>query len=117
MPQRPNSGKQSLWLERIRLWRQSQLSVHAFCARHRLGEASFYAWRRTLRERGLIDDGPSTPTVPSAGAAAFVPVAVEGTGVSAIELVLPHDRVLRLRAGFDAELLRQLLRVLEEPSC
>jgi hypothetical protein len=34
-----------------------------------------------------------------------------------IELVLGKGRLLRVWPGFDADLLRQLVRVLEEPSC
>ena len=37
--------------------------------------------------------------------------------VAVIEVVLPYGQVLRIRPGFDADLLRQLLRVLEEPAC
>jgi hypothetical protein len=32
-------------------------------------------------------------------------------------LVLNHQRVLRLRPGFDADQLLQLVRLLEEPAC
>jgi hypothetical protein len=52
-------------------------------------------------------------------APAFVkltPVGPEPTP-SAIELVLGDRRVLRIRPGFDADVLLELVRVLEEPSC
>ena len=118
MAQHPSSDKESLWLERVRLWRQSQLSVRAFCARRRLREPSFYAWRRVLRERGLIDDGPSAQAAPRATTPAFVKVVVDSAAsVSAIDLVLAEGRILRVRAGFDPATLRQLLRLLEEPAC
>jgi hypothetical protein len=35
----------------------------------------------------------------------------------ALEVVTAAGRVLRVRAGFDADVLRQLLAVLEEPPC
>lgn len=118
MAQHPDSDKESLWLERVRLWRQSQLSVRAFCARHRLREPSFYAWRRVLRERGLSDDGPSAQAVPSATTPTFVKVAVDSAAnVSAVDLVLAEGRILRVRTGFDPDLVRQLVRLLEEPAC
>lgn len=40
----------------------------------------------------------------------------EPTG-SPIELVLNHRRLLRVRPGFDADMLLQLVRLLEEPAC
>jgi hypothetical protein len=56
--------------------------------------------------------------VAAAAAPAFVQVAEAGSFVpSGIELVLGAGRLLRIRPGFDTDLLRQLLRVLEEPSC
>jgi hypothetical protein len=36
---------------------------------------------------------------------------------SAIELVLHPRRLLRVRPGFDADLLLELVRLLEEPAC
>jgi len=35
----------------------------------------------------------------------------------AIEVVVAERRLLRVRPGFDAELLRQLVRLLEELTC
>jgi transposase len=118
MAQHADSGKQRHWLDLIRLWQQSNLSVRAFCRRHRLSEPSFYCWRRTLRQRGLIgmepaDDATKTETP------AFVQVTVDAGAAApkSIELLLANGRRLRLRPGFDADMLRQLLRVLEEPAC
>jgi hypothetical protein len=117
MAQRPDSRKARLWLERVRLWQHSQLSVHDFCQRRRLSEPSFYSWRRVLRERGLIDDGAQV--TPAATTPAFVKVTVTADPpvAPAIDLVLGKGRLLRVRPGFDEDLLRQLVRVLEEPSC
>jgi hypothetical protein len=39
------------------------------------------------------------------------------SAAAALEIVLSHGRLLRVRAGFDADLFRQLLAALEEPSC
>jgi transposase-like protein len=115
------SGKQRQWLERVRLWQQSGLGVREFCGRHGLSEPSFFAWRRTLRQRGLIED---RPTKASKAVPAFVQVDMgaatdESATVSAtsrIEIVLARGRRLRVRPGFDAQTLRQLLRLLEETS-
>ena len=118
MAQHPHPGKEQRWLDLIRRWRQSRLSVRHFCGRHRLSEATFYAWRRVLRQRGLIDENWSA-AVPAATTPGFVQIAVNAGALTlpAIDLVVAQGRLLRVRAGFDPDLLRQLLRLLEEPSC
>ena len=70
-------AKQQHWLDLIRRWQQSPLTVRAFCDRHGLAEARFYLWRRVLRERGLLHD-PPTPTqrTPSSPPPAFVKLTV-----------------------------------------
>jgi transposase-like protein len=117
MAQHADSGKQRHWLDLIRLWQQSNLSVRAFCRRHRLSEPSFYCWRRTLRQRGLIER-EATNDAAKRETPAFVQVTVAaGAASKSIEVVLAKGRRLRVRPGFDVNTLRQLLRVLEEPAC
>jgi hypothetical protein len=41
--------KEHQWRQWIHQWQHSGLSVRAFCGRHSLTQASFYAWRRILR--------------------------------------------------------------------
>ncbi|MEX0652485.1 MAG: transposase [Phycisphaeraceae bacterium] len=41
----------SQWRALIEQHRDSGLSVRAFCQQHSLNEASFYAWRRRLRDQ------------------------------------------------------------------
>ena len=101
--------KERQWRRWIAQWRTSGLSVPAFCARHRLATASFYAWRRTLDRR-------------AADKAAFVAVHVVADAPPApanpLELVLAGGRTLRVAPGFDAATLRALLAVLEGgPPC
>ncbi len=99
--------KERQWRRWIAQWQRSGLSVAAFCVRHDLAPASFYAWRRILRGR----DG---------AAAAFVPVRLVSDTVAAsvLEVVLADGRVVRVAPGFDATTLRQLLALLREvPPC
>jgi transposase-like protein len=107
-----NTNKQAHWLDLVRCWQRSSLTVREFCQRRQLSEPSFYSWRRVLRERGLIEEsaGPVKP--------AFVKLTLdaESTTASAVEVVLGR-RVLRVRPGFDADMLLQLVRLLEEPAC
>src|SRR5258707_15140050 len=96
--------KEQEWRRRLRDWQRSGLSVSAFCRRHGLAEKYLYRWRRILAER-------------DAEQAAFVPVRLlteNGSPDGTLELVLASGRRLRVRRGFDAATLRQLLAVLEE---
>ena len=105
-------SKQTYWLDLVQSWQRSNLSVREFCQRHQLSEPSFYSWRRVLRERGLIDESAS------AVKPAFVKLALdaEAPTANAVEVVLGR-RVLRVRPGFDADMLLELVRLLEEPAC
>src|SRR5262249_26070035 len=95
------------WQQWIEQWQASGLSVRAFCARHRLAEPRFYAWRRKLRQRQR----------PAVG---FVPVHVLAHAEPAVEhvleVVLADGRRLGVPPGFDAATVRHLLVVLEETS-
>jgi transposase-like protein len=112
MALRVNVSKQTYWLDLVQRWQRSNLTVREFCQRQQVSEPSFYSWRRVLRERGLMDESAS-PAKP-----AFVKLALdaEPTTVNAVEVVLGR-RVLRVRPGFDADMLLQLVRLLEEPAC
>ena len=120
MAQRPDAAKQNRWLELIRRWQRSQITVREFCQRHQVSEASFFSWRRVLRERGLLDEPRTSRTATaSADAPAFVKLTTLDTrpAGSPIELVLNHRRLLRVWTGFDADVLLELIRLLEEPAC
>ena len=122
-------GKERFWRRVVRRWRRSQLSVRDFCSAERLAEPSFYSWRRILAERdrevrppaqrrGRSRQRDRSPTrgPASLGAPGFLPVQVVTT--AAIEIVLGNGRVIRLGdGGFDPAALRQLLAVVEAPSC
>jgi hypothetical protein len=128
--------KEKYWRRMLRRWRQSGRTGRDFCAEQALSEPSFYAWRREIarrdQERSVARPGArrkrsASARQPSAGpfslgdanaVPTFVKVALPGDGAtSAIEVVVAVGRVIRVRPGFDAATLRQLLRVLEEPSC
>jgi transposase-like protein len=112
MALRLNASKQTHWLDLVQRWQCSNLTVREFCRRHQLSEPSFYSWRRVLRERGLVDKFAS-PVKSS-----FVKLALdaEPATASVVEVVLGR-RVLRVRPAFDADMLLELVRLLEEPAC
>lgn len=121
-----NAAKEQRWRELIRRWQRSGQTIRGFCLQHQLSEASLYAWRRTIAERDQ-DVATSKPARPrlrkrqrDRSGAKFLPVRVVPTSMPSawsIEVVLSNGRVLRVLSGFDAHVLRQLLVVLEEPSC
>jgi len=117
-------GKESFWRRVLRQFQYSGQGVRAFCEAHGLSEQSFYAWRRTIRERdrqhtpgSRREPRPASSPVTGHGRPAFVPVTIAASATP-LEVVLRDGRVVRVPAPFDAATLRQLLAVLAEaPSC
>ena len=119
-------AKEQHWRQLLQRWQTSGQSVHAFCRTQGLSRPLFYAWRRVLAERDAAAAAPrSNVPTPAAAGPVFVPIHVRADGPAEVnppeeaclEVLLSGQRVLRIRPGFDAELLRQLVRLLEEPSC
>jgi transposase len=124
--------KERYWRRLLRRWQRSGLTTRAFCAKQGVSEANFHWWRRELARRDGQDLSAGKQTLGRAtvrpivtrqasrtSAPAFLKLALD-PGAStppAIEVVLSERRSLRVRPGFDADLLRQLVRLLEEPSC
>lgn len=105
MAKRRGSGeREAFWQAAVRRHQSSGLSIRAFCLAERLSEASFYAWRRTLRERQV------------ARAPEFVPVMIASPVASSnpsITIELRGGRVVRLPESMATERLIALLRGLE----
>jgi hypothetical protein len=129
MPRR-DSAKEKYWRRLLRQWRRSGQTGRVFCAKQGVSEASFYFWRGEIAkrddeamacERTLGSAGQRVAQRQSSCAATptFLKLAFDAgaTIPPAIEILVSERRLLRVRPGFDSDLLRQLLRVLEEPSC
>jgi hypothetical protein len=117
MAQIQDSRKELRWLGLVQRWQRSNLSIREFCLRHQLREPSFYSWRRVLRQRGLIHDRPEDADKDATPAFVKVALAAEPKAATPVELVLGDRRVLRVRPGFDADTLLELVRLLEAPPC
>jgi hypothetical protein len=115
--------KQQEWLRHVQRWQRSRLSVRDYCARYRLSEPSFYFWRRSLAERGLLTPVGTNPAQRDTDAVPATPLFVAATLADAaaapqpLEVVFPDGLTVRVAAGFDAATLRHLLALLREQAC
>ena len=121
--------KQALgkWRKLVREQGRSGRSVAAFCGERGLCAPYFYAWRKRLREaevgreavRGRLakfvevqvtpDGWGQAGAAPNGGAASVSRAAGDGR----VEVLLKNGRSLRVGRGFDAELVRALMAVVE----
>jgi hypothetical protein len=104
--------KHAYWLEVLRQWQTSDLSVREFCRQHRHRESQFWFWKRRLVHK--LDAIPANPKP------AFLPVTiVEAAAPSApaIDIRLPSGHRLRVRTGCDRQLLADVVALLEGKSC
>jgi hypothetical protein len=118
------------WAALIDQWRQSGLSLPAFCQRHGLSRGSMQNWvykpelKRAVeaarREaQGHVDESPRSAAVPAFLPVRVVPAAVgdEALDRSGVEVVIGPGRRVVIGPGFDAETLRRVVAVLEGRPC
>jgi hypothetical protein len=88
--------------------------VRAFCGRERLSEPSFYAWRRTLRERAAAENQQPRP--------AFLPAAILPPAIrehsppapqGGVVIELYGGRLLRLPESMAPARVAELVHALE----
>jgi hypothetical protein len=102
--------KEAAWRKHFLRQPVSGRSIRDYCQEHGLAESSFHFWRSEIARRDQEFGERGEP--------AFMPVTVQREAPpSAIELVLASGHVVRVMPGFDTQTLRQLLALLEEPSC
>ena len=105
---RRNPEIERVWRERIEAWAASGMSARAFCGEHGIGPASFYSWRRRLREE---DDR-------AAGMEAdFVPVKIATASSISIEILHASGATVRLHASPSVDLLTAIFTALGHASC
>jgi transposase-like protein len=95
---------EQFWRRMVADREQSGATVRSFCARLRLKEANFYAWRQELAKRDRLTVAPT-----------FVPVRVVRD--AAFEVVLPSGVVVRVPATAEFSAAVQLIAALGAPSC
>jgi transposase-like protein len=114
------SERAVFWRDVVERQGRSGWSVVDFCRREGVSTASFYNWRRRLREAdGRRGNGGRR------GRTAFVPVNVQvgtpevrgdGFGAACIEIVLPGEVTIRVNDGVSRETLVDVLAAVREAS-
>jgi hypothetical protein len=97
------------WRGLIARWRASGQSVPAFCAAHRVSQATFYSWRKRLAVRSphATTPGPQAPT--------FAPVRVVPDPTA--DVLLPTGLVVRVAVGADPAAVARLVAALGGAPC
>ena len=105
-PARRISEREQFWRKALAEWQKSGEPVAAFCASRGLQAASFYAWRRTLRDRHgqRVTQGPT-----------WVPLRVVPDAM--LEVVLPGGLVVRVPAGVEPSAVAMLIAALRTAAC
>lgn len=103
------------WRPIIADWRNSGLSVTAFCRSRNVNKAGFHRWRNILEQ---LDRSPTTtpptPTEPKSPPS-FVPLRVIPD--CHVEIGLPSGLQLRVPLSADAQQLARLVHALGESPC
>ena len=97
------TSRQEFWWQAVSQQHKSGLSIHRFCEQEGLATATFYIWKRRL---GQGTAGTLAPV-------GFAPMQVEheaapGTATGSIEIVLPHDRRIRLTGVVERQQLAEV---------
>jgi hypothetical protein len=122
------------WAALIDEWRQSGLSLPAFCQRHGLSRGTMQNWvykpalqravEEARREARATESPQADRPLRSAPAPAFLPVRVAEVTASSqppertgVEIVLGAGRRVVVGVDFDSETLRRVVAVLEGRPC
>jgi hypothetical protein len=97
---------ESFWRGQIARWRASGQTVAAFCAAHRVSQATFYSWRKRL----AAPSPDTTDPVPT-----FAPVRIVPDPTA--EVFLPTGLVIRVPVGADPTAVARLVTALGRPPC
>ena len=101
------ADRSTRWREIVEGLEEGRESVAAYCRRKGVTETSFYRWRKRLRNEEAAR--PRFVPVEIVDARAVGRPAVE----AGVEIELRGDRRVRVSAGFDADVLRRAVGVLE----
>ena len=106
------------WRRQVVRQEQSSLTVSEFCRRSGISPATFYAWKRRVREgqtaSPLDPERASARPMPEANGAstpAFLPVSILDAGAAGqLEIELANACIVRLKGAVDPKLLLIAIR-------
>ena len=94
------------WRERVNAWKDSGQSQKEFCKAHHLGFSTFRRWR------GIFKAEDTEGVVATAEPVRFLPVKVHEAACSNLKIRIHDDLCVEVSAGFNPQLLQQVVRVL-----
>jgi transposase-like protein len=97
--------REHFWRQLIRDQQRSGSSIKAFCRSRGISEPSFFAWRKKLALTKRVNSQDDFVAV------RVIPEAVSRSG--SIEIMLDRGCRVRVEPGFDRQVLRDVLTVLE----
>ncbi len=122
MSRKPDLAKREAWRKRLRAYDRGALSVEEFCFRNGVSLASFYQWRRKLRDAtgrsSFASSGRDPATRLSAPPSGFLPVEITGLSPASacIEVLLPGGPRLRIPCH-ETQAIRTVIAALSAASC
>ena len=114
------------WRERIGRQQRSGLTVQQFCEQESLVAHQFSWWKRELNRRDALSESSAKPKPiikrrrrRRRAGAGFVAVQVAATanGNPPLEIIVDQRLRIAVTAGFDHQLLTEVVRVLENRQC
>ena len=104
-----SSRDRQFWQKIIETWKNSGMSIRAFCKAEGLQESTFYNWRKKLTD-SQSQANEQVLKDPSA----FIKVALPESEHAFLELELSSGSTLRIPSGADKKTLSGVLSVLRE---
>ena len=105
--------REEFWRRIVTRQPASGLSIRDWCARHEVTEASFYAWRRTLAQRGILRSATAKKRRARVVAVEVTHGANTSLESTPLGLVV-NDLRIEIVSGFDGDTLRRLISVLRD---
>src|SRR5262245_32867945 len=107
---RRQANRDQFWRDAITAWKESDLTVPAFCAARGLCESTFFAKRRELARRNPSPNAPAPAPNPSFAA-------VRVTSDPTVEIVVPGGIILRAPVAADVAAVARLVLALRGAPC
>jgi transposase-like protein len=102
--------REEFWQRIVTGQPESGVSIREWCQRHDVTEASFYVWRRTLAQRGILRRAATEKRRARLVAVEVAPP-ISSVGSTPLALVVDGFRI-EIASDFDEDALRRLISVL-----